>query len=91
MKLGRVEGTVVTTIQHPFYEGRKQLLVRYVQPDGSLDGENYVLAVDVVGAGVGELVLVQDEGNSSRLILDAIPYGPVRSVIVGIVDAAFVG
>ncbi|PKN56895.1 MAG: hypothetical protein CVU56_13715 [Deltaproteobacteria bacterium HGW-Deltaproteobacteria-14] len=91
MKLGRVEGTVVTTIQHPFYEGRKQLLVRFVEPDGSLDGDNYVLAVDVVGAGVGELVLVQDEGNSSRLILDAIPNGPVRSVIVGIVDAAFVG
>lgn len=91
MRLGRVEGTVVTTVQHPFYEGRKQLIVRYVNPDTSLDGEQYVVAIDVVGAGVGELVLVQDEGNSSRQILGAVPYGPVRSVIVGIVDAAVVG
>ncbi|TNF27251.1 MAG: hypothetical protein EP329_19790 [Deltaproteobacteria bacterium] len=91
MKLGRVEGTVVTTVQHPFYEGRKQLLVRYLKPDGTAEGDNYVLAVDIVGAGVGEMVLVQDEGNSSRQILDAAPYGPVRSLIVGIVDDASIG
>jgi len=91
MRLGRVEGTVVTTVQHPFYEGRKQLLVRYLKADRTLDGDNYVLAIDIVGAGVGETVLVQDEGNSSRQMLDAVPYGPVRSVIVGIVDQAIIG
>ncbi len=86
MKLGRVCGTVVASQQHPFYAGRKQLLVRYTLPDGRPDGERYVLAVDVVGAGVGELVLVQDEGNSARQVLDTGPNGPVRSLIVGIVD-----
>ena len=85
MILGRVCGTVVSTVEHPFYDGKKQLIVRACTPDGSFDGEKYVIAVDLVGAGVGETVIVQDEGNSARQLLDA-PNGPVRSVIVGIVD-----
>jgi ethanolamine utilization protein EutN len=85
MILGRVTGTVVSTIQHPFYQGRKQLMVRYCTPDGAFDGDRYVIAVDLVGAGVGETVLVEDEGTSARQLLDA-KDAPVRSVIVGIVD-----
>ncbi len=86
MILGRVCGTIVASQQHAFYDGRKQLLVRYSLPDGSFDGEKYVIAVDMVGAGVGETVLVKDEGNSARQLLDTDANGPVRSVIVGIVD-----
>ena len=86
MMLGRVCGTVVSTVEHPFYDGHKQLIVRAVLPDGTLDGERYVVAVDLVGAGVGETVLVEDEGNSARQLLDTGPTGPVRSVVVGIVD-----
>ena len=86
MILGVVTGTVVSTVQHPFYEGRKQLIVRAINPDGSFDGERYLVALDLVGAGHGQTVVVQDEGNSARQLLDAVPDGPVRSVIVGIVD-----
>ena len=85
MMLGRVCGTIVSTVQHPFYNGRKQLIVRAATPDGAFDGDKYVVAVDLVGAGVGETVLVEDEGNSARQLLDA-ENAPVRSVIVGIVD-----
>jgi len=85
MILGKVCGTVVSTVQHPFYQGKKQLIVRYVTPDGAFDGDRYVVAVDLVGAGVGETVLVEDEGNSARQLMDA-KDAPVRSVIVGIVD-----
>jgi ethanolamine utilization protein EutN len=85
MILGRVCGTVVSTVQHPFYQGKKQLIVRACTPDGAFDGDRYVVAVDLVGAGVGETVLVEDEGNSARQLLDA-KDAPVRSVIVGIVD-----
>ncbi len=85
MILGRVCGTVVSTVQHPFYQGKKQLIVRASTPDGAFDGDRYVIAVDLVGAGVGETVLVEDEGNSARQLLDA-KDAPVRSVIVGIVD-----
>ncbi len=87
MRVGVVMGTVVSAQQHPFYDGRKQLVVRYTQPDGSFDGEAYVVAVDIVGAGVGETVLVKDEGNSARQLLSTDAYGPIRSVIVGIVDS----
>jgi ethanolamine utilization protein EutN len=89
--LGRVCGTVVATQQHPFYRGRKQLLVRATLPDGSFDGESYVIAVDMVGAGLGQTVIVKDEGNSARQLLDTDANGPVRSVVVGIVDAVSVG
>ena len=54
-------------------------------PDGTLDGDRYVLALDTVGAGVGQTVLVEDEGNSARQILGD-PKAPVRSLIVAIVD-----
>ncbi len=87
MILGRVVGTVVGTVQHPFYgASRKQLVVRATNPDGSFDGEKYVVALDVVGAGVGETVLVEDEGNSARQILGA-ANAPVRSLVVAIVDS----
>jgi ethanolamine utilization protein EutN len=85
MILGKVCGTVVSTIQHPFYDGKKQLMVRACTPDGAFDGDKYVIAVDLVGAGVGETVLVEDEGNSARQLL-GVTNAPVRSVIVGIVD-----
>ncbi|MBK7583173.1 MAG: EutN/CcmL family microcompartment protein [Myxococcales bacterium] len=85
MILGRVTGTVVSTVQHAFYQGRKQLIVRACTPDGAFDGETYVVAVDLVGAGVGEMVIVEDEGNSARQLLE-VENAPVRSVVVGIVD-----
>ena len=87
MNLGKVIGTVVSAQQHPFYDGHKQLLVRYTAPDGGYDGERYVIALDMVDAGVGETVLIQDEGNSARQMLGTDAYGPVRSLVVGIVDA----
>lgn len=87
MILGRVVGTVVATVQHPYYgNAKKQLVVRAVNPDGSFDGERYVVALDMVGAGVGETVLVEDEGSSARQMLDD-PKAPVRSLVVGIVDS----
>lgn len=83
MKLARVAGTVVSPISHEFYEGQRLLLCDLIDPDGTANG--YLIAVDVVNAGVGEQVLICDEGTSARQIY-GISTGPVRSVIVGIVD-----
>lgn len=84
MFLGRVSGTVTSTINHPFYDGRKLLLVDRL--DTSLEPDDrYVIAIDTVEAGAGETVLLIDEGNSARQVL-ADPNGPVRAVIVGVVD-----
>lgn len=85
MILGRVEGTVVATIIDPAYQARRLLLVGRVSPEGEpLPG--YLVAVDVVGAGVGDLVLMVDEGNSARQLLERDP-APVRAVVVAVVDA----
>jgi len=85
MFLGRVAGTVVATVEHGFYKGRKLLLVDRVDEALEPDGR-YVIAVDGVGAGARELVLLVDEGNSARQVLGD-PSAPVRAVIVGVVDA----
>ncbi len=83
MKLAQVVGTVVSPISHAFFDDQRLLLCDLVDPDGSTNG--YLIAVDVVDAGVGEHVLICDEGTSARQIF-GITTGPVRSVIVGIVD-----
>lgn len=84
MILGRVAGEVVTTIAHPFYGGRTLLLVERTDPAFRPTGA-YLVAVDAVGAGVGQHVLVLDEGNGARQVFAA-ANAPVRSVVVGIVD-----
>jgi microcompartment protein CcmK/EutM len=89
MTLGRVVGEIHSTVNHPFYNARKLLVVERVRPDGSAAG-GYLVAVDAVDAGRGDAVLVLDEGNGARQVL-ASADGPVRSVIVGIVDRVEAG
>lgn len=84
MYLARVLGPVVTPVQHPFFDGRTLLLVRRLDLDGSPRGPDRV-AVDRVGAGEGDLVLVLEEGNSARQIVED-GRAPLRSVVVGFVD-----
>jgi ethanolamine utilization protein EutN len=84
MYIGLVSGNVVATIKHEAFHGRKLLLVDRLDLDGHPTGE-YDICVDVVQAGVGDRVLVIDEGNGARQILRRDP-APVRAVIVGIVD-----
>lgn len=84
MKLGRVVGTVVSTINAPAFDDRTLLLCDLLDPAGRPAG-GYVIAVDTVGAGAGETVLILDEGNSARQVLGA-PGAPIRTLVVGIVD-----
>lgn len=84
MKLGIVSGTVTSTVNHPFYDGRKLLMVQ--RCDGAFKPTGgYLIAIDTVAAGIGDKVLILDEGNGARQVLRS-KDGPVRSVIVGIVD-----
>ena len=84
MKIGRVAGTVVSTICSPSLEGRKLLSIDLLDLDGNATGKD-LIAVDSVGAGAGETVLVLDEGNGARQVLEA-PDAPVRAVVVGVID-----
>lgn len=85
MILARVAGNLVSTIHHRDMAGRKILICDKLDPRGEPTG-GYVIALDTVGAGAGEMVLVLDEGNGARQILGGENL-PVRSVVVGVVDA----
>ncbi len=85
MTLGKVVADVVSTIKHPDCDGYKLLVVRPVDPAGNPRGAS-MLAVDAVQAGIGDLVLVIDEGGSGRAVLDAPDRRTIRTVISGIVD-----
>lgn len=89
MKLGRVVGTVVSTVNIPALEDRTLLMCDLLDPAGHPTG-GYLIAVDSVGAGAGETVLLLDEGNSARQVLNS-PGAPIRTVVVGIVDAVLEG
>jgi microcompartment protein CcmK/EutM len=84
MFLGRVVGDVVATIKHRELAHRKLLLIQPLTGDGKATGRT-TIAVDAVDAGVGDHVLVVDEGNSASQVLDR-PRGPIRTVVVGVVD-----
>jgi len=96
MYLGRVEGTVVCTEHHPELDAEKLLCVRPLDEQGNDAGE-LIVAVDRAQAGKGDTVLLMREGNGCRQIIGrerGLPVGkavkqlvPVRSMVVGIVDA----
>lgn len=83
MILGRVAGTVVATRKDERLEGFKLLVVRAVEPDGRAK-DSYVVAVDTVDAGIGELVLVVS-GSSARMASGCTDR-PVDAAVTGIVD-----
>lgn len=84
MFLARVIGSVVSPVQHPALEGERLLLLRRLKPDGTPAGSTRI-ALDRAGAGPGEWVLVVDEGNAGRQLVER-PDAPVKTVIVAVVD-----
>ena len=85
MILGKVTGTVVTTVSHPHYKQQKLLLVRPLVMEGDKVDEDFV-AVDHAHAGIGDTVLVNREGGGARQVLNN-PNACIISVIVGIIDS----
>lgn len=85
MIVARVTGEVIATTKHADLATSKLLLVRPVSAAGKLQGRS-VIAVDAADAGVGDLVLVADEGNAAAQVLQR-PRGAIRTVVVGVIDA----
>ncbi len=88
MKVCRVIGTVVASAHHKAYDGHKLLLVRPEQRQGGAAQPAFI-AIDRGQAGPGDQVLVLTEGNGVRQLLGA-DAGPIRSMVVGIIDAVSV-
>ncbi len=89
MFIARVVGTVVSTHKNDRLEGKKLLLVQRLGLDDESDGSVEIIALDVVDAGVGDRVLVVQEGSSARKLF-ADERIPVQAVIVGFVDSVTV-
>ena len=85
MILGRVVGEVVASQKHASHAGRKLLLVQPTHPDGADRGEA-VIALDAVDAGIGDRVLVVQEGFAAMTAAGR-PNSPIDATIVGVVDA----
>jgi ethanolamine utilization protein EutN len=85
MQIGSVVGIATSTVKHPSMEGWKLLVVLLLAADGkSPDGEP-VLAVDRLGAGRGEKVILTSDGRSTRELLKS-DTTPVRWSVMGIPD-----
>jgi len=85
MILAKVIGNIVSTINVPDYESKKILIVQPIDPSGNPKGSSF-LAVDAVQAGVGDTVLIMEEGGSARSIINEPDSMTVKAVTAGIID-----
>jgi len=85
MIVGRVVGNVVSTEKHPQYVGYKLLMVQPLDAAGQPKGKP-LLALDGVQAGIGDTVLVVDEGGSARSVMGDEKALTIRTAICGIID-----
>ncbi len=85
MQVGRVVGTANATLKHRSMNGAKLLIVQFYGADGhTVDGDP-VIAVDTLGAGRGEHVLLTSDGRETRALLKD-DTTPVRWSVMGIED-----
>jgi microcompartment protein CcmK/EutM len=85
MLIGLVIGDVVATQKVPSHEGRKILMVQPIQLDGSDRGDP-ILALDAVGAGIGERVLLTTDGYSAMTAVGR-PNSPIDAAVIGVIDS----
>jgi ethanolamine utilization protein EutN len=84
MLIGKVTGNIAATVKHPVYKSQKLLTVAVQALDKTPTGES-VVAIDSVDAGIGDLVLITQEGHSAMAVVGQSEV-PVRTVIVAIID-----
>lgn len=85
MLLAKVTGNVVATQKNSYLKGHKLLIIQSIDLDGNLIGNKDVIALDFVDSGIGDTVLVVQEGAAVKQILGH-RNAPVHSVIVAVVD-----
>ena len=85
MLLARVIGNVVATQKNQRYEGTRAMLCRQVTPEGH-DMDYTCIALDSVNAGIGDLVIVAQEGWCASTAATGKPGAAIDSAIVGVVD-----
>lgn len=87
MQLAKVVGNLVSTVKNEDIRGKKLLFVQPIDENLKPFGDE-LLAVDGVGAGIGDTVLILNEGGSARMITNATnKYSPIELCVAGIVDS----
>jgi len=91
MFIAKVIGNLWTTQKHPSLVSRKLLIIQLIDGITQEPNGEPMLAVDSeIDAGIDDIVLIMDEGNSARQILEN-KHAPVRTIIVGIIDQVKIG
>ncbi len=85
MFLARVKGNIVSTHKNRYLTGHKLLLTHQVDFNGQLIGNKDVISLDLIDAGIGDTVIVVQEGDAVQQILGH-SNSPVNTMIIGIVD-----
>lgn len=86
MILAKVKGNLVSTQKNSYLNGQKLLLVHPVDLNDKYIGKNDVVAIDVADAGIGDTVLLVQEGKAVQQILGH-KNAPVHSIVVAVVDS----
>jgi microcompartment protein CcmK/EutM len=84
MQIGTVVGHAVSTVKHPSLHGWRLLLVQLLTADGQADGEP-LLAVDQLGSGLGDRVILSNDGAGAREMVGS-KTSPVRWMVLGMCD-----
>ncbi len=85
MLLAKVKGNLVSTQKNSNLKGHKLLLTHQIDLDGNFIGNKDIIALDLTDAGIGDTVLVVQEGGAVRQILQSNKV-PAHSIIVAVVD-----
>ncbi len=86
MTLAKVKGNIVSTQKNSNLKGQKLLIVHPIDLENKYIGKKDVIALDFVNAGIGDIVLLVQEGKAVQQILGH-RKAPVHSIIVAIVDS----
>ncbi|MCW8960437.1 MAG: EutN/CcmL family microcompartment protein [Ignavibacteriaceae bacterium] len=86
MTLAKVKGNLVSTQKNSYLVGHKLLLVHPIDLNNTYIGRNDVVAIDVVDAGIGDTILLVQEGKAVQQILGH-RNAPVHSIVVAVVDS----
>ena len=85
MQLGTVVGTATSTVKHPSLTGWKLLVVQCYGADGRTPDGDPLIAIDALGAGVRDQVMVSSDGRATRELVGD-DTSPVRYTVIGIAD-----
>jgi microcompartment protein CcmK/EutM len=85
MTLAKVRGNIVSTHKNEYLKGNKLMIIRQIDLQGKFTGNDDIVALDLIDSGIGDTVLIVQEGDAVQQILGH-NKAPVHTMIVALVD-----